>query len=111
MWAGVIFAMSSIPGSSVPGRGGTLAHFVEYAVFGALLYSAVRLDAPKGRALLLAVAIASVYALTDEFHQSFVPMRVPDPLDWAVDTIGAAAGAITASGIERAARRRRAANG
>ena len=100
-WAAVIFAFSAVPGSHVPGRIGPLAHVLEYAALGALLYSALRLDTTRKRALVLAVIIASCYAVTDEFHQAFVPMRVPDPVDWALDTAGAIAGALAVASLER----------
>ncbi|MDR0991105.1 MAG: VanZ family protein [Propionibacteriaceae bacterium] len=41
-----------------------------------------------------AVVLASLYGVTDEFHQSFVPGRSPDPKDWMVDTIGAICGVV-----------------
>lgn len=92
-WAGVIFAMSAQPGSSVPGRFATLAHFVEYGIFGLLLALAVSGMRPTPRTVAIAVLVASVYAVSDEFHQHFVPGRTPDVMDWAVDTLGATAGA------------------
>jgi VanZ family protein len=105
-WAAAIFALSSVPGSRVPGRYGTLAHFVEYAVLAMLLYGALRLDRSKTQAALLAVVIASAYGITDEIHQSFVPLRVPDPRDWVTDTAGAVTAVLALLGIERLARRR-----
>jgi VanZ family protein len=98
--------MSSVPGSQVPGRFGTLAHFVEYAVFGALLYAALRVDRSRKSALLLGVAIASAYGITDELHQALVPMRVPDVMDWLVDTAGALAGALAAHRLDEWRERR-----
>lgn len=92
--------MSALPGSQVPGRFGSLAHFGEYAIFSALLYLALRVDNDRTRAAVLAVVIASAYAVTDEFHQSFVPMRTPDPADWLVDTAGAVAGALSARALD-----------
>jgi len=100
VWASVIFSASALPGSRVPGRFGPLAHFVEYAIFSALLYLALRVDVQRGRAVLLAVVIASAYAISDEFHQSFVPLRTPDPLDWLVDTLGGAAGAVVMQALD-----------
>ena len=41
-----------------------------------------------GKLALVAVALASLYAVTDEFHQSFVPGRMCDPADWLTDTLG-----------------------
>jgi hypothetical protein len=38
----------------------------------------------------LAVLIVSVFGVTDEWHQSFVPGRDCDVLDWLADTTGAA---------------------
>ena len=99
------------------------AHFTEYLVFGILLLLALRqTDATridrngsvpaigaKGEFsvarrrtnpwLLLAVAVvlASLYAVTDEFHQSFVPGRMCDPADWLTDTLGAMLGAAVAA--------------
>lgn len=90
----MIFALSALPGSSVPGRFGGLAHFAEYLVLAALLVLSVSGRRPLER-VLLAVAAASAYAVTDEVHQAFVPMRMPDPLDWCVDTAGAIVGAVT----------------
>ncbi|MDP2300717.1 MAG: VanZ family protein [Coriobacteriia bacterium] len=90
VWMAVIFGLSSLPGSSVPGRYGSLGHLVVYAVLGALYYAALAGRLPVGRAALIAIALASAYGITDEFHQSFVPGRVPDPVDWLVDTTGAA---------------------
>ena len=43
---------------------------------------------------LLAMALASLYGISDEFHQIFVPQRSCDPADWAVDTIAALIGAL-----------------
>lgn len=45
-------------------------------------------------AVVLAIACASLYGITDELHQYFVPGRACDPADWLVDTCGAALGAV-----------------
>ncbi len=93
-WMAVIFALSSIPGSQVPSGGGTLAHFGVYALLGGLLLLAFLNEAETaGRALAYAILASSLYAVTDELHQAFVPGRVPDTFDWGVDTLGAAFGA------------------
>lgn len=106
LWAGVIFNFSALPGSNVPGRFGSVAHFVEYAVFAFLLFAALRPRHAPAAAAVLAVAIASSYGITDELHQAFVPMRMPDTLDWLVDTAGAVTGAtLAAATMTRAARR------
>lgn len=76
------------------------AHFCEYAVFGALLANAWRrLGGRTGAAapwlaVVPAVVCASLYGVTDELHQYFVPGRACDPVDWLVDTSGATLGAV-----------------
>src|SRR5688572_1105922 len=95
VWAGVIFTLSSIP---VLDSGlGTwdmvlrkLAHFAEYGILGALLYRALRREPA-------AIALGSLYAITDEVHQAFVSGRQGSPLDWLLDTIGVVAGALLLS--------------
>lgn len=79
----------------------SLAHFFEYAVFGLLLMQALRLHMPLRRAFLVAVICASLYGITDEWHQLFVSGRMSDPIDWAVDTVGAGVGAGIAYAIMR----------
>lgn len=68
------------------------AHFLEYAILAALLWHALR-SAPAlaGRAASLAFIVAVLYAISDEFHQSFVPGRYPDVRDVLVDAAGALA--------------------
>ena len=95
-WAAVIFGMSSVPGSSIPGRFSYLGHIVQYGVLGAALVWALIPGRGGIGIVALAAAIASAYGITDEFHQAFVPFRTPDPLDWLVDTVAAAAGALIA---------------
>lgn len=73
------------------------AHFLEYTVFGVLIFHALFRTAPGQRCALLvlaAIALASLYGVTDEFHQSFVPGRLCDPADWLTDTLGATLGAV-----------------
>ena len=80
------------------------AHFAEYLAFGALLFHALWRTAPEQRRGLLVVAavlIASLYGVTDEFHQSFVPGRLCDPADWLTDTLGATTGALAAWAVSR----------
>jgi len=70
------------------------AHFFEFAILAllimrALLHSSLkRTSAWKN--VVVVFLLVSLYALTDEWHQSFVPNRHPDVMDWAVDTLGAA---------------------
>jgi VanZ family protein len=86
VWAGVIFAFSSIPSLGTGlGTWDTVlrkcAHATEYAVLGLLLVRAVGREAP-------ALALGFAYAVSDEVHQAFVRGRHASPLDVAVDTLG-----------------------
>ncbi len=90
----LIFALSSMPADQE--EHGTLyvisrklAHFVEYALLVALWWRALVRKLPHHRALALAFVIAVLYAVTDEFHQTFVSGRTGTPVDVGIDTIGA----------------------
>lgn len=77
-------------------------HFNEYLLFGVLLANALHSHMGWPAACLLALAIASGYGVTDEFHQSFVPGRTVDVLDWATDTCGAALGVAIVAAVQAA---------
>lgn len=110
-WMAVIFRFSSIHGSNVPGRYSSVAHFVEYAILAVLVFIALcRRDRAVARTVAIAVVVASLYAITDEIHQAFVPGRVPDVADWGVDTAGAAL-AVLALGLTSARKRKAARKG
>ena len=68
-------------------------HFTEYAV---LSFLVARATAPGGaRApskIAIAIVWAAVYALSDEWHRSFVPGRDASLIDWLVDMVGASVG-------------------
>jgi VanZ family protein len=90
VWAGVIFAFSSIPslGTGLGTWDYVLrkgAHMTEYAVLACLLMRAL---GSYGWAFGLAVA----YAATDEFHQTFVRGRHGSPIDVGIDAVGALIG-------------------
>ncbi|PKQ29872.1 MAG: hypothetical protein CVT60_03040 [Actinobacteria bacterium HGW-Actinobacteria-10] len=92
-WMALIFRVSSMSSPGLPSGWGNPAHFGAYAVLGALCMFALGPAMPADRALGLAVLISSAYGMTDEIHQSFVPGRVPDIVDWGFDTLGSAVGA------------------
>ena len=66
-------------------------HFTEYAV---LAFLARRAFITSSRAFLerywfrLGLLLVVIYALLDEFHQSFVPSRTPSIYDSAIDVAG-----------------------
>lgn len=68
-----------------------VVHFTEYAVLSALLFMALRSSFPNRPPVRLAYAAAfaaSLYGLSDEFHQSFVPGREAGGMDWIADIAG-----------------------
>jgi VanZ family protein len=90
VWAGVIFAFSSIPALNsglgtwdyVLRKG---AHMTEYAILAGLLIRATG-------SFAWAFGIAVAYAATDEFHQTFVRGRHGSPIDVGIDAVGALIG-------------------
>ena len=67
------------------------AHFTEYALLAVLFWQAFRHTPSTARhALVWAFVCTVLYAVSDEFHQSFVPGRFPDVRDVLVDAAGAA---------------------
>jgi len=92
----VIFIASSI--SDVPplpgGMSDTSGHSIGYAILGALLLRALaggRMRGVTWRTALATVVLATLYGVSDEFHQSFVPNRTPDVYDVLADATGATA--------------------
>ena len=71
-----------------------LGHFTEYFVFGALVWRAFSHNAAgtRSRRLALSAAITVIYAVSDEWHQSFVPSRTASLIDVLIDTIGGICG-------------------
>lgn len=93
VWMGVIYLFSSLPSSELPSYGlwDTLvkksAHLLEYALLALAYYWALGLNLKKG---WLAWLLAVLYAVTDEFHQSFTAGRHPSLVDVLVyDNLGA----------------------
>jgi VanZ family protein len=105
---GVIFALSAQPSLDsglglIDDVGRKLIHFGEYALLCFLWWRALASVATPGRAALLAFLITSGYAATDELHQSFVEGRHGTPVDWLIDSAGAAVVALTLGARERSA--------
>ncbi|HLD06571.1 MAG TPA: VanZ family protein [Candidatus Nanoarchaeia archaeon] len=93
LYAGLIFYLSSIPITGLPGPGPAAFrdkywHLLEFFVLAALL-----LRAGQGyrwrHAYYFAILFAILYGALDELHQSFVPGRVASIVDVAMDGVGA----------------------
>jgi VanZ family protein len=94
LWMGILFAASATPSRDIPSfgiidflvkKGG---HMLGYAALALLFRRALGGESKRAA---LAWLLAVLYAVTDEFHQSFVPGRHPSPLDVLVFDSGGAA--------------------
>jgi VanZ family protein len=105
LYAGIMFYLSSqshpeeqLPSFLLEVVSDKVLHAVEYAGLGGLCYQAFRWGMSgqvASRALLFAIVTASLYGMTDEVHQLFVPFRESSWQDWLADTIGAVIGAMS----------------
>lgn len=130
LWAGVIFMLSSEGHDASSGRSNTIVHTVQtwgidtdpdllsflvrksahitaYFIFGLLAYNLLRLYGwSVRRTALFAVAIVAVYAMSDEFHQYFVPGRSSEVRDVVIDTSAGTVGVGIYAVIDARLRRR-----
>jgi VanZ family protein len=92
LYAALVFIGSSIPGTAIDPRlslHDKLIHGTEYAGFAFLLARAFGV-----RYWWLAIVAGALYGVSDEFHQTFTPMRSGNDLgDITADVIGSTIGA------------------
>ncbi|MEI7990464.1 MAG: VanZ family protein [Chloroflexota bacterium] len=91
-----IFLFSSTPSIYLPDlnildqiikKGG---HMTGYALLaGAYYYGFAK---PGKKQFIISLSLSIIYALTDEYHQSYTPGRNPSFIDVGIDTIGASIG-------------------
>lgn len=72
-----------------------LAHMTAFGSLAALWWWALR--PATARALAPAVVIAVLYAISDEYHQTFVEGRSGSPVDVAIDCVGIGVAALLVS--------------
>ncbi len=96
LWALGLFLLSEIQGTPDAFQpflaiSDKVVHFVLYLALGGLLARARWVGGTEGwhGAFLL---VGLLYAAIDEWHQSFVPGRTPEPADWLADAAGVAVG-------------------
>ena len=93
-WAGVIFYLSTRPGSAPPSwwfpNADKVIHAILYGILASCLLLGFRRGAGMtiGRAALAAFAATVLYGASDEVHQLFTPGRSSDLLDVAADAVG-----------------------
>lgn len=74
------------------------AHFCEYAILAfAFAFHLAVLKLVGKRLILIPVVLSSIYAMMDEFHQTFIPGRAGMLKDVLLDTAGAATGSLVFS--------------
>jgi VanZ family protein len=90
---GLIFALSAqrqLPEPLGPDHTNVAGHFLVYAGLAVLLWWALAHREPTaGWPLIGAFLGAMAFALSDEWHQTFVPGRTPSLSDLGVDALGA----------------------
>ena len=117
-WAIVIFTLSHQPATVSSGQSGVIvghlqqaipgvstailtflvrksAHIIAYFILGILMYRALCITIHRWRARTvasLALLSCSLYAVTDEIHQLFVPGRSGELRDVMIDSIAALVG-------------------
>lgn len=103
-YMGTIFYVSSRHNVKLPDIARNIdkvAHMLAYVPLAFLLSMSLRDSGMKKYAFLTAFVIASIYGVTDEFHQSMVPGRDATVGDAVADTVGAFIGSLGASYIKR----------
>ncbi len=86
LWASLIFYLSHLPVEELPGwQIPYLDKVVHLFLFGVLAFFCFRSVAGR---FSLTFFLCLLYALSDEFHQSFIPGRFPDIYDLLADTSG-----------------------
>jgi len=89
-----IFFLSSLSGSSLSNFGSfdvfvkKGGHITEYAILSILLFRAFQSLFAARKALILSAFVAVLYAVSDEYHQTFIPLREGTIRDVFIDSIG-----------------------
>jgi len=96
IWMGLIFLFSNqsslpaLPKSWLDLLAKKSAHATAYGILFLLWMNALRGTSPRShRTILLALMLTFVYAISDEWHQTFVAGRHGQLLDVAIDMSGA----------------------
>jgi VanZ family protein len=92
LYCGVIFWLSNqpyLPVTEIFENQDKFHHLLAYSIMGLLAWRNFRHYVKTPIWLTIAsIAFSSLYGISDEWHQSFVPGRMADALDWLADTIG-----------------------
>jgi len=97
-WMGIIFWSSSqaqpidLPESWLEELVGKAGHVIGYAGLGLLWRRALAAHRLTSEPQMLAFVLTVLYAISDEYHQTFVPGRNGTPVDVLIDAAGAGLG-------------------
>ena len=64
------------------------AHFIVYGILATTYYYALK-KTSTSKAILISWTLATIYAITDEYHQTLIPTRTGTIRDIIIDSIGA----------------------
>lgn len=94
-YAIIVVAVSSYPGLKLPEVGPTpldkIVHCAQYAVLGFLVsrgWGPWRPNGATGFWPWIPMLILLAFAGADEYHQHWIPGRVPEWVDWTADALG-----------------------
>ena len=95
-WMGVMFYLSNQPDLKSPFESSIYfvlrksAHITEYAVLTFLVWRAliVHHDRRDVKFLIIAIVFSFLFAISDEYHQTFIHGRSGNPRDVMIDSIG-----------------------
>jgi VanZ family protein len=87
LWAGLIFALSSVPNLNPPRLEivgiDKLAHFVEYLILACFAFGNTRRTRSK-----YILPLILLFAVADELHQQFIPGREVELADLGINFVG-----------------------
>ncbi len=113
LYSGVIYYLSNQSKLPMPDLGifswDKLLHFSAYFIYGILMQIAVIGAASKKtqkNQIFIVILLSSLYAVSDEIHQSFVPGRDADIFDVLADLFGALTSLLLYSRIKQIVERK-----
>ena len=105
LWLAFQLSLTSMPGSMLPPlphfRIDWVAHFCLYFGLGFLIARAWRVSARRAVLLALVWPLLSAFGVFDEWHETFIPGRGAEVMDWLMDTTGAASGLLVGTYLMR----------
>ncbi len=94
LWASIIFGLSALPGSAKHYYNlfyfleRKTFHVIEYFILGSLFYFYFSLKFTQKRTILFSTILTLLYAMSDEWHQTFVFGRDGRIRDVLIDSLG-----------------------